>query len=323
MLKPINLLFLLFQISIANPLFANTYFLPVNTADSIVGEHPDEDWYATAKDEDTLLDIARDYNIGQNEILLANQNVDRWLPKEGTRVRIPMSHILPDAPRRGLVLNLSEFRLYYFPEPKKGSRETVTTHPISIGRMDWKTPLGLTQIVGKTRNPTWTPPQSIREEHAAKGDILPAVVPAGPDNPLGLFAMRLGIPGYLIHSTNKPFGVGMRVSHGCIRMYPEDIEILFPSIPVGAPVMIVNQPIKVGWLNDTLYIQVYPELEEEEADYEERLEIALNLIQKANNNKLPILDGSVLRKALEERIGIPVAIHSRHDDEMSNLEINE
>ncbi len=290
--------------------FCASYPLPSNPDDSLIGD-PDKQVIATATKDDTLLDIALRYDVGQNEILLANPEIDRWMPGAGTEVIIPTSYLLPDAPREGLVLNLPEFRLYYFPGNKQQSPPSVLTYPISIGRQDWETPLGVTKIIEKKENPTWTPPASIKKEHAKKGEILPDVVPAGPDNPLGLFAIRLGIPGYLIHSTNKPYGVGMRVSHGCIRMYPTDIEQLFPEIPVGTPVNIVNQPIKVGWLNNILYIQVYPPLEAESTSYEDYLQKALDLIEKANNNQIPVLNGEKLTRALKERNGKPVAIFQR------------
>ncbi len=295
--------------------FSTSFSLPSNPSDSLIGD-PEKQIIATATKEDTLLDIALRYDVGQNEILLANPDIDRWMPGKGTEVIIPNSYLLPDAPRDGLVLNLPEFRLYYFPNTKGQPVKSVLTYPISIGRQDWETPLGITNIIAKKENPTWTPPASIKKEHAEKGEILPDVVPAGPDNPLGLFAIRLGIPGYLIHSTNKPYGVGMRVSHGCIRMYPKDIEQLFPEIPVDTPVHIVNQPIKVGWLNNSLYIQVYPPLEAESPSYDDYLKKALDLIEKANNYQIPVLDGEKLTKALKEHNGKPIAIFQR------KLEVN-
>lgn len=307
--KQATIMLLLFT---SNIILASSFPYPENPDDKLIGDYPTQATYTHAKHEDTLLDIARKFNIGQNEILLVNPSVDRWLPGEDTKVHIPNSHLLPDTPHKGLTLNLSEYRLYYYPQPKtKNQPRIVITHPISIGRLDWNTPLGKTSIIAKNKNPTWTPPKSIREEHEAEGDILPKVFPAGPDNPLGLFALRLGVPGYLIHSTNKPYGVGMRVSHGCIRMYPEDIEKLFPQIKVGTPVYIVNQPIKIGWSDNILYIQVYPDLEGNELSFEEKLDIALDLIEKANNNQVPVLDTHALKSALQQSNGIPVAIFER------------
>jgi len=288
--------------------FATRFFYPKNPWDSLIGSDSKAPHVVNARQKDTLLDIAREFDIGQNEILIANPTVDRWLPGEKAKIIIPNSHLLPNTPHEGLVLNLPEYRLYYYPTSKSG-RRTVTTNPISIGRVNWDTPLGKTKVVAKTKNPTWTPPKSIKEEHAAEGDILPDVFPAGPDNPLGLYAMRLGVPGYLIHSTNKPFGVGMRVSHGCIRMYPEDIEKLFPNIKVGTPVHIVNQIIKVGWSNNVLYIEVHPHLEGREVSYNDKVNIALDLIEQSNDGRIPAVNSRVLKKALKEMSGIPVAIY--------------
>ena len=288
--------------------WSSVFNLPDDPNESVVGIHPEESFYTNANEEDTLLDVARRYNIGQNEILLVNPKVDRWLPGTKAAILIPSSRILPDTPRKGLTLNLPEYRLYYFPSDNK----TVITHPVSIGRQDWNTPLGQTKIVTKKANPTWTPPASIKKEHAEKGEILPDVVPAGPDNPLGLFALRLGIPGYLIHGTNKPFGVGMRVSHGCVRMYPEDIEKLFPEVTVGMPVNIVNQPVKVGWLDKKIYIEVHPQLEGEELAYDALYDKTMTLIKKAffkhNYQQELVVEAQALRNALEKKDGLPVAI---------------
>jgi len=290
---------------------AASYQLPLKETDSLIGDSPDQALYTRTRQEDTLLDIARRFDLGQNEILLLNPNVDRWLPGEGTRVRITNSRILPDSPRDGITLNLPEYRLYYYHPAKDYDIPMVSTYPISIGRQDWNTPLGKTTIIAKEKNPQWRPPASIKAEHAAKGEILPDVVPAGPDNPLGQYAMRLGLPGYLIHGTNKAYGVGMRVSHGCVRMYPEDIEQLFPEIKLRTPVYIVNQPIKVGWLNGVLYIEVHPPLEGEALNYQESLQIALDRIEKANAKRLPVINGAALKQALLQHSGIPTAIYQR------------
>lgn len=280
---------------------------PDRPGDGLIGSPPHQVKYVPAKYEDTLIDIAVEYHLGQDEIVLANPYVDRWLPGQGTPVRIPTSFLLPNAPRQGIVVNLPEMRIYYYPDTSK-----VVTYAIGIGRENnWKTPLVKTQIAGKMENPSWTPPPSIIAEHLADGDILEPYYPPGPDNPLGLFAFRLGIPGYLIHSTQKTNGIGMRVSHGCMRMYPEDIEQFFPMVKVGTSVNIVNQPIKVGWYHDTLYLEVYPELEETPATYEQRLHSALNLIEQSNGGQMPIIKGSVLKLAIEKATGIPVAVYER------------
>ncbi len=229
-----------------------------------------------ARFEDTFVGLARTYNVGYEELRQANPGIDEWLPGAGTKITIPSLYVLPRAPQRGIVVNVAELRLYYFPAESgslpegvaPGSRRVIT-HPISIGRMDWSTPLGATTITAKVANPSWYPPQSIRDEHAARNDILPRVVPPGPENPLGRHAMRLGLPGYLIHGTNKPSGVGMRVTHGCVRMFPEDIEALYKSVPTGTTVNIVNQPVKIGWTAEgTLYLEAHPALMESNVDGE-------------------------------------------------------
>ena len=240
--------------------FAETYLLPAEGG-NVIGEMR----YVYARQEDTFPDIARRYNLGFNELLHANPTLDPWLPGEGTKVILPTRYVLPQAPRDGVILNVPEMRLYFFPKPMKGEPAVVITYPMSVGRMEWNTPLGKTSVVNKTANPAWYPPQSIRAEHAKDGDVLPQVVPPGPENPLGLFALRLGIPGYLIHGTNRPYGVGMRVTHGCVRLYPEDVRSLFDKIDVGTPVYIVNQPFKAGWINDQIVFEAHAPLDEDMA----------------------------------------------------------
>ena len=284
---------------------AATFDMPLEEFDLIGAIHVVE-----ARHEDTLLDIARRYDIGQEQITRANPAVDRWLPGEGTRVIIPTRYILPAGPRQGLVLNVPEMRIYYYPEPQPGEMPVVQTYPVGIGRQDWGTPLGLTRVIGKKENPTWTPPASIRKEHEEAGDPLPAVVPAGPNNPLGLYAMRLAIGGgsYLIHGTNKAFGVGMRASHGCIRMMPEDIEYLVPHIEVGTPVRIVSQPVKVGWFGGKLYLEVHEPLEEDDIGHANLISTAMALIDEAQASRLVELDDIAVERALREQTGMPVPI---------------
>jgi L,D-transpeptidase ErfK/SrfK len=215
-----------------------------------------------AREEDTLSDIARRFNLGYDEVVNANPGVDPWLPRAGTRILLPTQFVLPDAPHEGVVVNLAALRLYYFPKPAKDAARVVITTPIGVGMVGWATPEGTTRIVSKRKDPSWTPPESVRREHAAEGDILPKVVPPGPDNPLGAFAMNLGWPSYLMHGTNKPAGVGMRASHGCIRLYPEDIATLFPQLPVGTRVTVVNQPLVSRLQDGQLYLQSFPPHEE-------------------------------------------------------------
>jgi L,D-transpeptidase ErfK/SrfK len=245
-------------LSFSLPVSATTFVL--NEADSNVVGH---NMVVYSRAEDTLLDIARQFDLGYRDITDANPEVDAWLPGENTRVIIPSRFILPDAPRNGIVINLAEMRLYYY---LKGEPQQVVTHPLGIGREGWATPLGKTRITQKVKDPTWTPPESIRKEHAEMGDPLPRVVPAGPDNPLGGYAMRLSMPSYLLHGTNKPFGVGLRVSHGCIRLYPEDIEHLFGITPSNTPVEIIYQPHKAGSRNNQLYLEAHRPHKDKEDD---------------------------------------------------------
>jgi L,D-transpeptidase ErfK/SrfK len=261
-----------------------------------------------AAHEDTLLDIARRYQLGHDEIVLANPGVDRWLPGEGTHVTLPTRYILPNTERVGLVLNVPEMRIYYYPPVQKDQPRVVQTYPVSVGRMDWGTPLGTWKIQSKQTDPVWRPPASIRAEAAARGETLPEVVPAGPDNPLGRHALRLSIPSYLIHGTDKPWGIGMRVTHGCLRMYPEDIASLYDQVPVGTPVRIVNETVKTGWLLDTLYIEVHPPLEEDVEGREHLMEIAMDAIRAAVAERPARLSGRLINQAVDEARGYPVAV---------------
>jgi len=307
------LIFALFNVNTFQPAQAETWLLPPSDID-VFGQVTT----TSANRDETLLDIARRYDIGQIEILLANPDVDRWLPADGAEVLLPNRYIIPQVERKGLILNLAEMRLYYFPQPKKGEKPTVITHPVGIGRMDWDTPLGMSKIIEKKEDPTWTPPQSIQDDRIANGELpYPDVVPAGPDNPLGRHALRLsvGSGSYLIHGTIKPFGVGMRVSSGCVRMYPEDIETLFDKVPIGTPVHIINQPIKLGWIAGSLFIELHPPLEEDEekyADYSKQvtttiIDFLANAPRKETIKNISI-DEEILKKAILEKSGIPILI---------------
>jgi L,D-transpeptidase ErfK/SrfK len=211
-----------------------------------------------ARHEDTLVDIARRFNVGYDELRNANPGVDPWLPGEGTTIVLPTLFVMPDGPREGILINVAAMRLFYFPKAATDAPRTVVTYPIGIGRIGRATPLGTTKVVSKRKGPAWTPPASVRKEHAAAGESLPARVRPGPDNPLGAYAMNLGWPSYLIHGTNKPPSVGMRASHGCIRLYPEDIESLFGEVAVGTKVTVVNQPLLAAWQGNSLYVQSFP-----------------------------------------------------------------
>jgi len=240
---------------------AEEFPLPEDPGDTVVGAVSQ----TSVRKGESLLDIARAFDLGHDQIVLANPKLNRWVPAVGAAVRLPARYVLPPGPRRGLVLNLAELRLYYFP-PRSG---TVITHPVSVGDIDWRTPRTTTYVAAKVVDPAWRPPPSIRAEHRAEGEELPESIPGGAaDNPLGHFALKLGIPAYLIHGTDerRAFGIGMRVSHGCIRLYPEDIESLFPRVPVGTTVRIIDVPIKAGWRGELLYLEVHRPLEREEQE---------------------------------------------------------
>jgi L,D-transpeptidase ErfK/SrfK len=221
----------------------------------------------TVARDDTLTDIARRFNVGYEEIVRANPKVDPWLPGEGREIVVPSQFILPDAPRTGLVINIAAMRIFYYPPVKRGERPVVLTHPIGIGKVGWRTPEGVTKIVRRQQDPTWRVPVSVRKEHHDNGEDLDPVIGPGPDNPLGKYAFYLQWPSYLIHGTNKPAGVGLRSSHGCIRLYPEDIAQFFAMVPVGTQVRVVNQPFVFGWRDGQLYMQPFDVLEDDTRDW--------------------------------------------------------
>ena len=233
-------------------------------ADDVVGSVQ----VVVASKEDTLPDIARRFNVGYEEITRANPGVDPWLPGAGREVVVPTRFVLPDAPRDGIVINVAAMRLYYFPPHKKGEPQVVYTHPIGIGKAGWSTPQGMTSVVSHVKDPIWRPSAALRKDHFNdNGEQLPAVVKPGPDNPLGKFELTLGWPSYLIHGTNKPYGVGLRSSHGCIRLYPEDIDKIFQMVPNGTHVRVVNQPFLFGMHEQQLYLQAYGVLEDDARDW--------------------------------------------------------
>lgn len=287
---------------------ATRYFAGVQPATEVLGATQ----VLFARHENTFAELARRHNLGYQELRDANPAVDPWLPGEGSPVFLPTMSVIPEAPRDGIVINLPSMRLLYSTraatDAGPDSPLRVSSHPIGIGREGWSTPIGATKVTQKVVDPAWYPPPSIRAEHAELGDPLPSIVPAGPDNPLGRHMLKLGLPGYLIHGTNKPSGVGMRVSHGCIRMYPEDIETLFERVPRTTPVTIVNQPALAGWRNGELYLEVHPPLAEDERELagEARRVIAAALA-RAGRERANI-DGAVVARVVAEQRGIPFPI---------------
>jgi len=280
---------------------ATTYLLSSPT-DSVVGG----DKSVTTVYEDTLYDLARTYSLGSEELIRVNPGVDPWLPGAGKQITIPDRHILPPGPREGIVVNLPEHRLYYFPKPVRGKPVEVITYPVSIGKMDWHTPIGLTHVIAKIKNPIWYPPESVRKEHAAAGDPLPPFVPPGPDNPLGAYAMRLaaGNGTYLIHGTNNPIAVGLAVTHGCIRMYPDDVAALFPMIPVGTPVRLINEPVKVAWVDGELLLEAHPPVDAEGQSFEPNVDQFSQLLQAAVGDNTVAIHWDYAREVLQKADGV-------------------
>ena len=253
--------------------------------------------------EDTLVDIARKYNLGFNEIIRANPNVDKWLPGEGTIIKIPAQHIIPKGfSEKGITINLSEFRGYFIKDNK------LITFPVGLGRMDWKTPLGISTIDLKLEKPAWYPPKSVRDEYKNQGKFLPAEVLPGPDNPLGELAMRISIPGgYFIHGTNRPDGVGMEISHGCIRLFPEDIDYIFQLTDIGTEVIILDQPIKIARIENDIYLQVHPSYSTQ-YDYDlDKLRIQIELLIN-NETELIEINWDTVESLLKEQNGLATKV---------------
>lgn len=258
------------------------------------------------RDEDTLLDVARRYDLGYAQLMVLNPAIDPWLPGAGRTVTVPGRYLLPDGPRKGIVIDLAAHRLYYFPPGGK----TVETYPIGTGVQAGMTPRGTTKVVGKVVNPTWFVPKSIRKERPE----LPGAVPPGPDNPLGKYAFRLGWPSYLIHDTNKPYGVGRNVSHGCIHLYPEDIKRLFGEVRVGTPVRVIHDPVRMAWVDGELYLSVPPDhAQVDEIDQNQPMTTRVPpdlhaRVTAAAGAEAARIDWSAVDLAGEMRTGVPVRV---------------
>ena len=253
--------------------------------------------------EDTLVDLARQYNLGFNEIIRANPNVDKWLPGEGTIIKIPTQHIIPKGfSKKGITINLSEFRGYLIKDNQ------LITFPVGLGRMDWKTPLGISTIDLKLEKPAWYPPQSVRDEYKNQGKFLPAEVLPGPDNPLGELAMRISIPGgYFIHGTNRPDGVGMEISHGCIRLFPEDIDYIFQLTDIGTEVILLDQPVKIARIQNDIYLQVHPSYSNQHDYNLEKLRIEIELLVN-NQDELIQINWDSVESLLKAQNGLATKV---------------
>jgi L,D-transpeptidase ErfK/SrfK len=267
---------------------------------------PDSALYGTIRhvqveEKDTLLDIAREFGLGYNHLVAANPGVDPWVPAKGSVVRLPLALLLPqERLDRGIVVNLAEMQLYYF--FSDGGHDYFITAPTGIGREGYLTELGTYTVNSKAANPTWVVPESIRREEPS----LPASVPPGPDNPLGDYAFRLSHRAYAIHGTNKPWGIGRRVSHGCIRLYPEDIGALYPMVPVGTKVKVIYEPVKYGWAKDLFWVQAYEDFENRGENPHMKIMEEL-LYYQATMGPLQI-DREALERALEEKTGVPMVV---------------
>lgn len=260
--------------------------------------------YHKVKENESLIEIARNYGIGYNEIVDSNPSLDPFLPGTDKIATIPLLWVLPNSDvNEGIVINLSEMRLFYFSGHRR--HKLVYTFPIGIGDEGTNTPTGNFKIVQKIVKPNWHVPASIRKERPE----LPAIVPPGPENPLGNYALRLSNMSYLIHGTNKPFAVGRRVTRGCIRLYPEDIHKLFNIVPIGTKVQIVRQPVKLGVKDGRVYIEVHREGAANKINY---LNEAITILRK--NNLLKLINTKKLYKAIKDASGIPVDITNYKED---------
>lgn len=262
--------------------------------------------YYTTQSDDTLLDVARNNDLGYSQLITANSEIDPWLPGAGREIILPQTYILPAGPRKGIVIDLAAQRLYYFPPDGK----TVETYPIGTGDQVGMTPQGTTRVVAKTVHPAWYPPPSIRAERPE----LPEMVPPGPDDPLGDYALRLGWAGYLIHGTNKPYGVGRNVSHGCIRLYPEDIEKLFRKVSVGTPVRVIDDEMRLAWSGGELYLALalnHAQIDEISQNQPMSIAVPPDLVTRvteAAGQQVGRIDWQMVNWIADKRPGVPIAI---------------
>ena len=272
---------------------------PVAGGDDVIGRLA----VVRLEEGDTLPDIARHFSLGINAISAANPGVDVWVPEAGERILLPLSFVLPDAPRKGIVINLATMRIFHY--KRDGKSLVVSTYPVGVGAEDRPTPTGQTRVARKAARPTWHVPASIAERHRKKGDILPAQIPPGPDNPLGEYALYLSKTGYLIHGTNKPASIGLQATNGCMRLYPENIEMLYKDTPVNTSVLIVNQPYLIGQRDGVLYMEAHAPVEGTGAGELEKIQAKLKNIEKKTARTL---DWKKVKEVQAEARGIPVPI---------------
>lgn len=277
------------------------YLQPKN-GDDVIGEV----MYVTPKRHESLVDLTIRYEMGYEELKWANPGINAWMLSDTTPLVLPTQFILPAGKRSGIVSNIPEMRTYYFLKDS----DKIYVYPVGVGRMDWKTPLGSWAITRKQEHPAWYPPESIRKEHLEMGrGVLPKVVPAGPDNPLGTRVLRLALPSYLLHGTNEQTGIGMRVTHGCMRFYPQHIEHIYDMVPTNTMVTFLNEPVKYGFLGNDLMIEVHPPLEEDELSVADLQEKALELLETyLKSYPESSVNYDMISLAVRQQSGIPVII---------------
>jgi L,D-transpeptidase ErfK/SrfK len=291
-----NLFSILF-ILISSKSFAAVYPVP-SSDNALIGQVQ----HMNLASGDSIATIGKQYDVGHDAIQSANPqfNFEQDLPS-GVPVQVPTQHLLPSLPREGIVVNLPEMRMYYYP----AGSDQVLTYPVGIGRIGKTIPIARTAITRKVKDPIWIPPQDIREFNLEQGIVLPRIMPAGPDNPLGPYAIYMKIPTYLIHSTIFPESVGKRASFGCLRMFESDIEDFFPSIEKGVPVVIINSPVKTGWQHDRLYIEAHTPLEEHSSDFNATLPGMIHQVAVSTENAPTLVDWQLVYFLASERDGLP------------------
>lgn len=283
---------------------SRNYFILESPDQTVVGEPQ----IVFSRDTDTFPDLAREYGLGYDELVEANPGIDPWLPAVNTPILLPTQYVLPGVPQQGIILNIASKRLFYFPKVNDGEPVQVLTYPIGIGRVGWETPLGEAKVVAKQTDPTWYVPESVLKEHEADGDPLPAVVPPGPDNPLGRHSMRLDKPGYLVHGTNMPWGVGMRVSHGCVRLYPENVEVLYSMVSIGEKVTIINEPYLAGWRSGELFFESHRPLEDDAVSPEQHLQAIFEKFRSESGAFAEQEEMDHAESIASEALGVPVRV---------------
>lgn len=312
-MKHVVILFIGLVLGVNQDSQASIFQLPTN-GDNVVGVLQ----YQVVSGTETLLDVARRYNVGYNEIVAANPGINPWLPGDGRRIVIPSQFILPSKPWEGIVVNLPEMRLYYFPPTTQFSDRRVITMPLSIGKINWSTPAGNYRVKEKIKHPSWSVPESVIAENGLEryGNrrIIP---PLDEENPLGSYAILLNEPGYLIHGTNKPYSIGMRVSHGCLRLYPEDIAVLFDYIERGMPVRIINQPHKVGKRKNTIYVETHKVLAEDVDRHGTNISpIVSEMVRRVSGTKVPDDIWRHLDRVISDASGLPTPLLKLPDTEL-------